>query len=144
MTSAVVSRIGGAKGEPFIHEGIAAADGILPCHLVKEGSTTVAVNNDNGSKAQPLFVQLNAPIGGDINTSYKAGETVRYGAYHTGQEVTALVAAGALAITKNTPLTSAGDGTLKVGTVDNAVGYAREAVDNSGGSTVVQILIRIA
>ena len=144
MASAVVSRVGGAKGEPFIRERIAAAAGILPCHLVKESGSTIAVNNDNGTKAQPLFVQLKASVGGDINTAYASGETVRYGVYHTGQEVTALVAAGALAITDGTPLTSAGDGTLKVGTPDNAVAYALQDVDNSGGSAAVQIHARVA
>lgn len=149
----VISLVGGASGAPLLNERLAAAAGILPGHLVAESSGTVAVHGTAAANAQRLFAQTDCAISGDIDTAYGNGATVSYGAYHTGQEVNALVAAGATAITDGAALESAGDGTLRIATADAAtdtaqrdaiVGYAMEAVDNSGGGTVVRIKMRVA
>lgn len=153
MSTQVISLVGGFAGEPILSEGIAAAGGILPGHLLDEGASTVLVHAGAGLNAQKLFAQNNIAVAGDIDTAYLSGETVSYGAYHSGQEVSALLAASAAAIVRGDALESDGDGTLRVLTTDTAtddtqrdaiVGYALEAVDNSGGGSVVRIKIRIA
>jgi len=153
MSTQVVSLVAGPAGDPILSEDIAAAAGILPGHLVEEGAADVAVHAGAGLNAQRLFAQKKLTASGDIDTAYLNGELVSYGAYHSGQEVRALLAASAAAIVRGDPLESDGDGTLRVLTTDTAtddtqrdsvVGYALEAVDNSGGGTVVKIDIRVA
>ena len=153
MSNQVISLNAGAAGQPLLTERLAAAAGILPGHLVEEASGTVQVHGTAAVNAQRLFAQTNLAIAGDIDTAYASGETVSYGAYHAGQEVNALVAASATAITDGAALESAGDGTVRIQTTaaatadtarDSVVGYAMEAVDNSGGATVVRIKIRVA
>jgi len=148
-----VSLKAGIAGTPILNERIAAAAGILPGHLVAESSGKVAVHAGAGLSAQKLFAQRNIAVAGELDTAYLDAETVSYGAYHSGQEVSALLAASAAAIVDGDALESAGDGTLRVQTTDSAtddtqrdsvVAYATESVDNSGGGTVVRIKIRVA
>ena len=140
----VISLNAGAVGQPISNERLANAAGILPGHLVIEALGEVGVNVTADALAQKLFAQTNLSIAGDVDTAYADGETVSYGAYHAGQEVSAIVAAGAAAIADGAPVASAGDGTLKIGTAATAIGYATEAVDNSGDATAVRISIRVA
>lgn len=141
-------------GTPILNERLAGAAGILPGHLVQEtGTADVIVHGTAAVNAQRLFAQSNIANGGTIDTAYADNETVSYGAYHSGQEVNALVAASAAAIVVDDPLESAGDGTLRKAVADAAtdtvqrdsiVAYAIVDVDNSGGGTVVRIKTRIA
>lgn len=149
----VITLVGGAAGAPISNERLSAAAGILPGHLVEEALGLVKVHATAAVNAQPLFAQPDLAIAGDIDTAYASGATVCYGAYHTGQEVNALVAIAATAIIDGAALESAGDGTVRTATADAAtdtvqrdaiVGYAIEAVDNSGGGTVVRIKMRVA
>jgi len=153
MSTQVVSLVAGPAGDPILSEDVAAAGGILPGHLVEEGAANVAVHAGAGLNAQRLFAQKNLTVAGDIDTAYLSGELVSYGAYRSGQEVRALLAASATAIVRGDALESDGDGTLRVLTTDTAtddtqrdsiVAYALEAVDNSGGGTVVPINVRVA
>ena len=143
MSNQVITAVGGAMGAPILNERLAAG-AILPGHLVIEASGTVAVNATADAAAQKLFAQCNQATAGDVTKAYATGETVSYGAYHAGQEVYGLVAAGAASIADGAPVTSAGDGTLKIGTASDAVGYAKQLTDNSGGASAVRILIRVA
>lgn len=144
MSNQVISLNAGASGQPLLTERIANAAGIIPGHLVIEALGKVGVNVTADALAPKLFAQTNLATAGDIDTAYADGETVSYGAYHAGQEVNGIVAAGAGAIADGAPVASAGDGTLKIGTAATAIAYAMEAVDNSGGATAVRIKIRVA
>lgn len=153
MAKQVISLIGGAMGAPILNERLAGEAGILPGHLVEESAGNVVLHSTAAGNAQKLFAQCNLATSGDIDTAYANGETVSYGAYHSGQEVNALVAAAATAIPDGAALESAGDGTLRVQTAaaatsqasrDSVVAYAMEAVDNSGGGAAVRIKVRIA
>lgn len=153
MAKQVISLVSGAAGAPISNERLSAASGILPGHLVEEASGLVQVHGTAAVNAQRLFAQTDLSVSGDIDLAYGSGATVSYGAYHSGQEVNALVAASATAITDGAALESAGDGTLRILTTDTAtddtqrdsiVAYATEAVDNSGGGTVVRIKTRVA
>lgn len=149
----VISLKTAPTGQPILTERLAAAAGIVPGMLVAESSGTIAVHAVAAGNAQRLFAQTNKVTGGDIDTAYADAELVSYGAYHAGQEVNALVAAAATAITDGAALESAGDGTVRLAVADAAtdtsqrdaiVGYAMVDVDNSGGGTTVRIAIRIA
>lgn len=140
----VISLVGGAAGAPILSERLAGEAGIVAGMLVSESAGGVILNAAADALAQKLFAQTNLALAGDIDTVYANGDTVSYGAYHSGQQVNAIVDAGAAAIADGAPVTSAGDGTLKIGTVANAIGYAIEAVDNSGGGSTVRIQIRVA
>lgn len=139
----VVTLRSGPAGAPITNERLAGVAGIIPGMLVRESAGNVIINATAG-KGPALFALPNLPVSGDISTAYATGVTVQYGAYSAGQEVNALVAAGALAIADGAPLTCSTDGTLVTGTEANAIAYAMEAVDNSGGATVVRIKARVA
>jgi hypothetical protein len=140
----VISLVGGAAGAPITSERLAGAAGIIAGMLVKESAGVVVVNSTADALAPKLFAQCDLGNAADIDTPYLDAVTVSYGAYHAGQQVNAVLAAGAAAVVDGAPLTSAGDGTLKNGTVANAIAYAMEAVDNSGGATIARIAVRVA
>jgi hypothetical protein len=144
MSKQVISLNAGSAGQPIKDERLANAAGIIPGHLVIEALGKVGVNVTADALAPKLFAQTNLAVAGDIDTAYADGETVSYGAYHSGQKVNGIVAAGADAIADGAPIASAGDGTLKIGTAATAIAYATEAVDNSGGGVSVRIQIRVA
>lgn len=153
MSKQVIALVGGEKGQPILNERLAGEAGILAGHLVEEAAGAVQLHSTAAGSAQKLFAMPNVAVAGDIDTAYANGETVIYGAFHSGQEVYALVAAGATAIPDGGKLESAGDGTLRVVSAsaatadtsrDSTVAYAKEAVDNSGGGAAVRIKVRIA
>ena len=144
QSAQVIALLTATSGAPIMNEGVAdAATAIVPGMLVEETATGVIENSTPSAPAQKLFADTNPANGSTIDTVYPVGGLVRYGAYHSGQEVNALVAAGAAAIAKGDPVESAGDGTLAGGFVA-IIGYALEAVDNSGGATSARLAIRIA
>ena len=140
----------------FIHNErlSAAATAIVPGDLIEElAAGTVQEHSVAATNAQKLFALADLSVGGNIDDAYPVGSNVRYGAAHSGQEVYGRVAAAAPAIVIGDDLESAGDGTLRKVVTDTAtddtqrnsiVGSAIEAVDNSGGGTVVRIRVRVA
>lgn len=147
------------KGHGIRKEGVASG-AITPGHLVEfGGANDLQVHSTAAGNARKAFAVENDLIGNGITDDYAAGDQVQYSVFQTGEEVYALVAAGATAITKGAALESAGDGTVAVyaaqavnegGTAtytiyDGAiVGYALEAVDNSVGGSAVRIRIEVA
>ena len=134
-------------------EGIATV-AIKPGYLINR-STAIGLrpHPSAGLNALPFFALENEVIGGDINGTYAIDDTVLAGVFASGSEVLAVLAASAAAIVVGDALESDGDGTLRVATTDAAtddtqrdavVGYALEAVDNSGGGTEVFIKIEVA
>lgn len=151
----VIELLADQAGQSVHNEALsAAASAIAPGDLVEElAAGTVQEHSGAGLNAQKLFALTNLANGSDIDAAYAVGETVRYGAFNSGQKVFGRVAAAASAIVIGDALESDGDGTLRILTTDAAtddtqrdsiVGYALEAVDNSGGGTVVRIKIRVA
>lgn len=146
---------GSILGEPIIQEALsAAASTIVPGDLIEFTSAgTVQEHSTAAVNAAKLFADENIPVAGTIDDAYGAAETVRFGTAHSGQKINARVAAAAPAIVIGDVLESAGDGTVRKAVADAAtdtvqrdaiVGYADEAVDNSGGGTVVRLRIRVA
>lgn len=141
------------KGDGCRKEG-KASGAITPGHLVEfGGANDLQVHSTAASTARKAFAVENDLIGNGIDTAYALGDQVQYNVFKSGDEVYALVAAAAAAVTKGAALESAGDGTLCIQTVDAAtdntqrnsvVAYALEAVDNSGGGTAARIKVEVA
>lgn len=123
-------------------------DGLLKKHATAAGSASKLFALENETPAENI-------TGNAIDKAWASGDRVQYGAFPSGSVVNALVAASATAITIEAPVESAGDGTVRLHSApanlsaaapkyDGIVGYAVEAVDNSGGSAVARIAIRIA
>lgn len=142
-------------GQKFTKEALAATgSSILPGHLVERSSETeVQEHSTAAGNAAPLFADIAGEIGDDIDTAYAVGDQVKMIFAKPGDEIYALVAAGASAISVGDALESAGDGTLRVQSAnaatdaterDSVVAYAIEAVDNSGGGSVARIKVEVA
>lgn len=125
---------------------------ITPGHLVAVNTSDAAVVHPTaGGNARKAFAVENDLIGNGIGDNYSSGDTVQFEVFKSGDEVYALVPAGAQAIVIGDALESNGDGTLQkegsataTGDNDIVVGYALEAVDNSGGGAVARIKIEVA
>ena len=132
----------------FIHnERLAAAVGspLIAGSLCEEVGGEVRSSAVASVLAQKLFVLSYLTAAHAIDYAPSVGETVRYGAAHSGQVVFATVAAAAVAIVDGNPLDSAGDGTLKKATDSTtAIAYAMEDLDNSGGAAIVRVKARVA
>ena len=147
--------IASAPGQPFVEEALSAAgSAIKPGYLIEEiAAGTVQEHSTAADNAQRLFALPNISAGKTIDDAYAAAERVRYGSFSRGQKVNALLAASATAVIIGSPLESAGDGTVRIQTTDAAtddtqrdslIGYAIEAVDNSGGGSEARLQIRVA
>lgn len=129
-----------------------AGGAITPGHLITVNSSDQAVVHPTaGGNARKAFAVENDLIGNGIGDAYASGDTVQFEVYQPGDEVYALVPAAAAAIVIGDALESNGDGTLVLegtttatGDTDIVVGYALEAVDNSGGGAVARIKIEVA
>lgn len=140
------------KGDPLTKEG-KASEAITPGHLLEPGGVNdVQKHSAAGENAAPMFADIADPIGGDKDQAYAAGNQVKWRVCRPGDEVNALVAAGAAAIADGVYLESAGDGTLRVLTAAAAttqaqrlsvVARALEAVDNSAGTAEARIVVEV-
>lgn len=151
----VIEALGGINGQSVHDEALsAAASAIKPGHLIEElAAGTVQEHSGTALNAQKLFALTDLTLGATIDDAYAVAALVRYGAFNTGQEVFGRVAVGSVAIVIGDALQSNGDGTVEKLATDTAtddtqrdsvVGYAREAIDNSGGSAEVFIKLRVA
>lgn len=146
------------KGTPLRDEGVASA-AVTPGHLVKSVAAGVAVHSVAGGNWQGAIAVEREMTGDDIDTAYAANDQILLAWPRAGDVFNGLVAAAAPAIIKGDPLEAAADGTVRKHTpqavdeggtatytiyADAIVGYAEEAVDNSGGGSAVRILVRRA
>jgi hypothetical protein len=109
------------------------ASGNLIKHAVAGGDWQgiVAVEDDHNAK--------------DIDTAYVSGDYVQGEQVDRGCDIYGLVPAAAAAIARNGPLKSNGDGTvIAQGGTGVIIGWALEAVDNSGGGAAARIKIMVA
>lgn len=147
MTNTIV-----LKGEGIRKERIATT-AVNPGHLVAITSTDgIRTHNVAAGNAQRAFAVENEVFGDGIDDSYAIGDRVLYEVLCGGAEVQAKLAAAAAAVTRGDFLESAGDGTLRVLTVNAAtsqaqragiVAVALESVNNSAGVTDVFIKVEL-
>lgn len=141
------------KGRGIRDEALAAV-AINPGYLLERTSAadTIQPHSTAASRAQKIFAVENELIGNDIDVQYAIDDTTFFEHVVPGQMVNALLAASAVAIVRGDFLESAGDGTLRLVTVDAAtddtqrnslIAVAREDVDNSAGGSEVRIKVEV-
>ena len=141
------------RGQLVRKEGKDSAGGIVPGDLVARNSSgDLIVHGTAAANAAKAFAIENTLAGKGIADAYVQDENVVYGVFNNGAEVYGRVAASAAAIVIGDFLESAGDGTVRkvatsAATADTArssiVGIALEAVDNSGGGSIVRIKLEV-
>lgn len=146
MTSATTPKTVELYGNYIQHEALAGG-AITPGMLVERtsaASDTVQAHSDAGGGGNAHFAFEYDLTGRGIDDAYAAGDQVVFRTYAPGSGVYALVAAGAVAITKGALLASAGNGTLAAaGVGDVVIAQAREAVDNSASAESARIRVEI-
>jgi hypothetical protein len=140
------------KGERVMREAQANA-AITPGHLVETMSTgKIRKHSTAAGNAKTQFAVENELAAKEISVDYAADDTCFYMICDGCNEVNALVAAAAPAITRGDFLESAGDGTLRKVVVaaatssaqrNSVVAIALESVDNSGGGTPVRLKVEV-
>ena len=143
------------KGEPMFKEAPAKA-ALKPGHLIELTFTgsQVEVQKDSGkgTGAQKTvwaaFALENDLIGKGVTDEYPIGENVRYGVFHSGQEILARVAASAPNIGIGEFLESAADGTLRAAIADTTTDTTQrgairfqslEKLDSPGSETFLKV-----
>lgn len=148
------------KGDGIQKErAVRAANTVTPGMLLSlHTDGTVFPHGAAGAAAQRAFAVENGLAGKGPATSYAAGERCFYTVLPRGAEVAAKLGVDAAAIVIGDALESAGDGTVRkvvpqadtdgigapVIRTDKVVGYALEAVDNSGAGAITHILMEVA
>lgn len=140
----VIQALGGINGESIDSEALAAAATVIkPGHLIEElAAGTLQEHSGAGLNAQKLVALTDLPTGGTIDDVYTVAASVRYGAFHAGQEAFLRLAASAAAIVISDKLVSNGDGTVRKATIIDvkaALTIAGEA-DANGDLTFTSIL----
>jgi hypothetical protein len=121
------------------HEEARANAALSPGHIImKNASNKVLKHATAGGGGQMWVAKERGMFGtpsGTINDAYAADDLVFYHMPQPSDLLFCRVAAAAVAIAFNDPLTSDGAGGLKKATGGDVVfGYAQDALDNSGGS----------
>lgn len=125
-------------------EALAGAAGILPGMLLIKSAGEFIQHNVAGEGGMAYIANMNASVQGQINDAYADGETVNayeprpHDYYHVriavGQNITA----------KDTPLTSNGDGYLRVALTngtEEVIAYADEIADFTSESGLLRVKI---
>ena len=146
------------SGNPIYAQEKLASVPITPGHLVEVvpsggDAGQLRLHSTAGGDAQKAFAYESlTPATGvatqAIDTPYPDGDSVRWLVCRSGDCVYAWLPAAAAAVIDGDPLESNGDGTLRKGTAATAtehiVGWATEAVNNSGGGAPARIRVRVA
>ena len=128
-------------------EGL-VVDAFLPGTLVTQETTGLATS----TKAATLFssecliaIEQGSHVGALIDTPWTIGETGKAAQPYSGELIAVMVKDGNNILKDGTPLSSNGDGTLKIATVPATVGatseqilfYSREVINVSGADALV-------
>lgn len=122
-----------------------AAGTVKPGHLIKRDSAGKVVVHATAGGGGAMAFAVEDFRGRTIDDVYSTGDVVRYHLAQNGDEILGLLPASATAVVKGSPLTSNGDGCVKLATGSDAViAHAIDAVDNSAGVAVARCAFRIA
>lgn len=131
---------------PLIVEGL-AVDAFTPGELLKQTASGLATSDivaTTFSSECLVASEISESEDGLITTAYTVGDTAEAISVRSGEFVNVVVAAGQNITTKGTPLSSNGDGTLKIAVVPATVGATSEQVlfysdeiVNTGGATAL-------
>lgn len=128
-------------GQPIVTEEGIADEAITPGHLV-DGVTTIGKRATASVATPRTFALERDEMGDDIDVAYASGDTVKVGAFHSGQRVYAFIASGQN-ITADAKLEASNDGTLKVFSAGIVLARALESVNNSAGPGEARLRVEI-
>jgi hypothetical protein len=134
------------KGFYGVRKEAKAATAITPGDFLSYGPS--GVSRAAAAGVEKLVAVENEVVGWDLNHDYAINENVLYEAVHSGQEVNALVAAGAAAIAAGDAVKISANGKVAKATlptdIAGVVGYSMVALDNSGGGSPARLRVEIA
>jgi len=126
-----------------------ATAAVRPGALVAQSATGIAESAQAATQfgAQPLFADYNMLAAKTVDDSYAIGENVIARQLESGKIACVLVAAGQDITAKGTPLSSNGDGTLKIAVTPATVGttseqvlcYAEEIINTGAAVALVRV-----
>lgn len=141
MTSATTPKTINIAGMGCPKEGIAGATITPGMLLAYNAAGAVIPHGQAGDNAMPYFAKEYDLTGRGIDDNYAADSQVLFEAFYVGAQVYAIIQDGETVLF-DSPLTSNGDGTLRVAVAGEIViAYAREAVSPVGanGRCIVEV-----
>lgn len=125
-----------AVGEGHRREYEAAA-AVRPGMVIVPNSSGLATAwaTADSPNAPRIFAIENEIFGNGVSVAYATGDRVLCESLGAGDEVNAIVKGGAAAIVIGDPITVSNDGSVKKGTLAQAIGFAEEAIDISGSAS---------
>ncbi len=148
MTTANVVFSGGAKHFPFKVEGkVATGETIVPGHLVLIDSDGELSNHDSEGQGGNYFVaDMNTFEQKSVSDNLTVGQSSEAFSPTPGEYYNLVLADGETAVV-GSPLTSNGDGTVKVAATDGTeqvLAYADEALSPSGSTGRIRARVAAA
>lgn len=144
MTSATTPKTVELFGDGLQSEATCTDAAILPGMLLTRTAGGVRPHNVAAGVASTIFAIENSAVGRDIADPYAVGEQVLFKTYTPGSGIYAQLTSNAAAVAVNAPLTSAGNGHLRLAAATEViVARAREAVDNSANASPRRIRVEI-
>ena len=145
------------KGDDFIQKEALGNEVLSPGHLlellstgkVQKVATAAATDIAAITEFKTNLVALeNSILGEGVTDAYADGDTVKYAALKSGQEVLLRFGANAAAVVIGDTLESAANagslnGTVKIGASATSLFIAKEAVDNNANGSEVFILAEV-
>lgn len=139
MTTNVIFRGSVENVKPTQDEALTAASTLPGTLLYKNSGVFTAHATDGGGAGVKLYVaDLNTLQQGDTTTAWASGDTAVAFEPRQDERYNMLVATGQTISAVDTPLTSNGDGTLRIGIVgtDDILCYSDEIVTTSAAQLV--------
>lgn len=128
--------------KPIQDEAIAAA-AITPGQLLfkSAGQFTQHATDGGGAETALYIADLNFLLQGDASVQWPSGDTCVAYEPRPSERFNVLVAAGQNITALDTPLTSNGDGSLRIAVpaTDDVLCYADQIVDTTPGATLVAV-----
>ncbi len=127
---------------------IAAGETILPGYLMVTSGSEFVAHDVEGSAGAYRIADMNVFKQQSVTTAWTAGDRCLAYVPSAGQDYNVVIADGETVVF-DSPLTSNGDGTMKVATVTGAtpdvvIAYAREAVTTTGSTARIPARIAAA
>lgn len=138
-------RVIALKGDPIQNEERAAAEAIIPGHLLNFDASGLLIKNVTAANQSPAFALEQDYLGKDIDEAYAIGDTVRVGQFSPGMRVYAWLASGQNVADGDylAPSTTAGLLTKTGVTTTLRIARALEDVDTTGSAPVAGTRIRV-
>ena len=128
-------------GKSFTKTKLSGAITLQAGHVVKLSSGTFIKHAPDGKKQGAIYiVNTNESEGQQSADTIAASSTIIGEIAETGRELAVLIKA-TLVLVEDTPLTSAGDGTLRIAVIgtDEVIAYSQEALTVGASAQLVKV-----